>query len=382
MRILGFGYDTNLLLPEDAANESQYRQRRYCELLGQEKAIVILNAGFPHRERFLADRRIWAVSASARQKWLQIGRAYAQGIRIGRQLQPDVVEYQDPKLAGLVAYLVAQVLGVPLIGGVFNDLLDNPTWLGDSVRRRFYNRVGKFVLSRSVRVRCDSAETTRSLNRRGYAQVRYVPFFVPWLERFRASDEIQRDRLQRWRDEPVILCVARLSEEKNIPLLLQAFKRVYEVGQRGQLVVVGSGPLKDDLGRLGTELGIEHRLLWTGYVDFPALLQHFHQANIFVLPSNSEASARVLIQAQAARLPTLTTATSGSRDIVHDGQTGYITPIGDVRAFAEALDRLLNDRATYQRMLESNAYRALEQHGEQVIVTGLRMFYDSLTTEM
>ncbi|MCX7681743.1 MAG: glycosyltransferase [Anaerolineae bacterium] len=379
MRILGFGYDTNLLLPEEATNESQYRQRRYCELLGQEKAIVILNTGFPYRERSLAGGLVWAIGVSARHKWLQVARAYVQGIRIGRQFRPDVVEYQDPRLAGLVAYLVARTLGVPLVGGVFNDLLDNPVWLGRSAGRRLYNRVGKFVLSRSLLVRCDSSETTRALNRKGYHQVRYVPFFVPWLEKFCVSDEAIRDRLQRWDEEPVVLCVARLSEEKNIPLLLQAFRQVYMGSRRGRLVIVGSGPLRDGLERLERELGIEQRLSWEGFVDFPVLVQHFHRANIFALSSSAESSARVLIQAQAARLPTVTTATSGSRDIVSDGQTGYVTPVGDVEAFARALDRLLNDRVTYRRMLESDAYRALEQHGEQVITGELRMFYDSLS---
>ncbi len=382
MRVLGFGYDTDLLQPEDDANESQFRQRRYCELLGQEKALVIMNAGFMHSERWLADGRIWAVSAAARLKLGQVLRAYRWGIRLGRQFRPDVVEYQDPKLAGLAAYLTARTLGLPLVGGVFNDFLDNPTWLSRGTRYHLYNRVGKFVLARSLRVRCDSAETTRSLNRRGYAQVRYIPFFVPWLERCRVSDQVQDGRWKRWQDDPVVLCVARLSEEKNVALLLRAFRAVYAARPRGRLVIVGAGPLKDELECLAAELGIRHRVSWEGAVAYTALPAYYREANLFALSSNSETSARVLILAQAARLPTVTTATSGSHDIVSDGQTGYVTPVGDVEAFAGALDRLLNDRVTYQRMLASNAYRALEQHGEHVIVTELRMFYDSLTRKV
>jgi glycosyltransferase involved in cell wall biosynthesis len=113
-------------------------------------------------------------------------------------------------------------------------------------------------------------------------------------------------------------------------------------------------------------------------VPYIVVPQYYRAANLFALSSNSETSARVLIQAQASRLPTLTTATSGSRDIVSDGQTGYVTPVGDVEAFAEALHRLLNDRTTYRRMLEANGYRAIEQYGERVITTELRAFYDGL----
>jgi glycosyltransferase involved in cell wall biosynthesis len=378
MRILSFSYDTNLLLPEDAANESQYRQRRYCELLDQERAFVVLNSGFPHQERTLANGRIWAISASAKSKWRRVCLAYRRGIRTGHRFRPHIVEYQDPQLAGWAAYLAAQAFHVPLVGGVFNDFLDNPTWLKGAVWRRFYNQVGKFVLSRSFRVRCDSAETTRSLHSKGYTQVRYIPFFVPWLESFAVPDEVQRARLKRWQDDPLILCVARLSEEKNIALLLQAFGRVTSASPRGRLVVVGSGPLREELEHLASGLGIAQRVSWPGAVETTALPGYYREANVFALSSNSETSARVLIMAQASRLPTLTTATSGSRDIVSDGQTGCVTPVGDVGAFAEALGRLLNDETAYWRLMEAGEYDALERYGERVITNELQAFYRDL----
>jgi glycosyltransferase involved in cell wall biosynthesis len=379
MRILGFGYDTDLLLPEDDANEGQYRQRRYCVLLGQEKVIVVLSSGsVKHRERSLAGGRVVAVSASAKSKMQQICLAYRHGVDIGRRFRPDIVEYQDPQLAGLVAFLTARTLHVPLVGGLFNDFLDNPIWLGGSIRRYLYNWVGKFVLSRSVCVRCDSVDTMRALNDKGYTQVRYVPFFVPGLEDFSVSDAVQHARLIRWQDDPVILCVARLSREKNVALLLQAFGQTYAVSQRGRLLVAGSGPMQDELKSLAVKLGISRRVTWLGTVDYTALPRHYREANLFALSSDSETSARVLTLAQASRLPTVTTDTSGSRDIVNDGQTGYVTPVRDLSAFAQALDSLFNDEAVYQHMLESGEYQALERHGERVITTELREFYRGL----
>lgn len=380
MRILSFGYDADLLLPEDEANESQYRQRRYCELLDQEKVIVILGADLPCRERLLAGGRIRVVGVPARSKLQQVYLACRQGVALGRQFRPDCVEYQDPRLAGLVAWWTARRLRLPLIGGLFNDLLDNPIWLRQAPAHRLYNRIGKYVLSRSLLVRCDSPETTRALNDKGYAQVRYIPFFIPWLERFAVSEEVQQERLRRWQDEPVVLNVARLARGKNVALLLRAFARTVSTWRRGRLVIVGSGDLEDELKRLAVELDIDRQVTWTGAVGYTDLPRYYQEANLFALSSDSETSARVLVLAQAARLPTVTTATSGSGDIVSDGQTGYVTPVGDVEAFADALDRLLNDRAVYQRMLKSNAYRALEQHGEQIIVTELRAFYGSLTS--
>jgi glycosyltransferase involved in cell wall biosynthesis len=377
MKILSFGYDTSLLLPEELTNEGQYRQTRYCELLGQEKAFVILNSGFPHRERFLANGRVWVVSASGRWIGQQIVHAYLRGLQVAKRFKPDLVEYQDPRLAGLLAYFTARALKRPLTGGVFNDFLDNPTWLGSSPRRRIGNRVGQWVLQHSTCVRCDSAETTEALKRKGYTQVRYIPFFIPWLEKFTVSDEIQNSRLTRWQEDPLVLCVARLSEEKNVALLLRAFAQVCAETRRGRLAMAGSGPLEAELAQLASQLGIHQRVTWLGLVDYATLLRLYGEANVFALSSNSETSARVLILAQTARLPTVTTATSGSRAVVSEGRSGYVTPIGDEAAMVSALRGLLTDRARYRQMLFSPGYYDYVQHGEAGVMPRLREFYES-----
>jgi glycosyltransferase involved in cell wall biosynthesis len=278
-------------------------------------------------------------------------------------------------MSGLPAYLVSKQLRIPLVGGIFNDFLGDPAWTQGPARRRIRERVGRFVLARSALARCDSRETTDALRRMGYTQVRYVPFFVPWLERFAVSDEVIQERARRWQDDPVILCVARLAEEKNVALLLRAFAQPGEGRRRGRLVIVGSGPLADELRRLAVDLGVDDRVHWVGAVGYHELPRFFREANLFVLSSDSETSARVLTLAQAARLPTVTTRTSGSTRIVHDGLTGFIVPIGDVEALAGCLSTLLTDEGEYRRLLESDAYRAGAEYGEAAITGPLRSFY-------
>lgn len=369
MKILSFGTDTSLLSPDDPANAGQYRQRRYCERLDQSKTFIILGANESVRERVLAEGRLRAFGVGAGLRGLI--RGYQMGVRVGRQFQPDVVEYQDPKALGVIAYAAARALRIPLVGGVFNDLLDNPAWLGGSARRRLLNGLGKWVLARSSAVRCDSAEATSALHRQGYDRVDYIPFFIPWIERFAVPEAAVTARLTQWDADPIVLCAARLVAGKNIPLLLNAFATL----PRGRLIITGSGPLKDSLPQQAAELGIADRMMWAGFVDFETLISYFHSANLFVLPSDAETSARVLIQAQAARLPTVTTATSGSRAIVSEGRSGYVTPVGDAAALADALRGVVADRALYQRMLSSPDYYDCARHSEAMVMPRLKEFY-------
>jgi glycosyltransferase involved in cell wall biosynthesis len=376
LRILTFSFDTNLLLPADSLNESQYRQTRYCEVLGQERSFVIIDAACPYQERFLAEGRIWARGASATFGWHKSLLAYFVGSQIYEKFSPDIIEYQDPRIAGIAAYLLARQKGSPLVGGVFNDTLGKPLHGFHRPMYHIGNWFGEFVLSRTILARCDSLETTRALRDMGYKQVRYIPFFVPWLERLDVSVDVHGLRLARWQSDPVILCVSRLSEEKNIPLLLRAFHKAFTVTGRGRLIIVGVGMLERQLKCLTTELRIQDRIHWAGYVSQSDLIHLYCDANIFVMPSDSETSARVLIQAQASRLPTITTATSGSREIVKDGETGYVTQVGDDGQFAEALVRLTSDDNTYRRMLFSHYWYDWKQHGEQEVISSLRTFYD------
>jgi glycosyltransferase involved in cell wall biosynthesis len=305
----------------------------------------------------------------------RLAAALAQALQIARRWRPDLIEYQGPQQAGLVAALAALLVRRPLVGGVYNDFLDQPAWLGHSRLRRAANRLGHWVLRRSAAVRCDSPETTAALNRAGYRQVEYIPFFMPWLEQFAASAETQAARLARWTEAPVILCLARLAEEKNIALLLEALAQPRPGIARARLMLAGAGPQAARLQRLAADLGLTKRIVWLGPVAFADLPRLYREANLFVLPSNSETSARVLILAQAARLPTVTTATSGSRSVVRDGRSGYVTPLNDAPALGAALDRLLSDRALYQRMLQSPEYYDAAPHTEAGVMPRLREFY-------
>ncbi|MBI2962866.1 MAG: glycosyltransferase [Deltaproteobacteria bacterium] len=380
MKILSFGYDSNLLLPEDPRNEGQYRQRRYCELLGQEKRFVVLDRDAPREESVLAAGRVRSYGAAGRSLWTRCRSAHRLGLEIGREFRPDIVEYQDPRIVGWVAWRVARRLGVPLVGGLFNDFIDDARWLAGSPGRRLLNAQAKLVLAKSRGVRCDSARTTEALRAKGFANLRHVPFFVPWLERFAVDDEAQRQRLRRWAEDPLVLCVARLAREKNLPLLLRALARATGAAGRGRLVLVGAGSERQPLERLAADLGIAARTRFAGAVDYFALPEHYRAASIFALSSDSETSARVLILAQAARLPTVTTATSGSAEIVADRSTGFVTPLGDEAAFADRLALLVADEAAYRAQLAAR-FEALDRFGESAITTGLRAFYESLHVE-
>jgi glycosyltransferase involved in cell wall biosynthesis len=113
------------------------------------------------------------------------------------------------------------------------------------------------------------------------------------------------------------------------------------------LLLVGTGSrtaqLKDQVRRLGIESSVE----WRDWTDDPGAL--LRQADIYALSSDYEGWGRVLIEAMAYAVPIVTTDVGCAGEVVKDGVHGYVVPVRDETAFANALSRLVADRQLRER---------------------------------
>jgi glycosyltransferase involved in cell wall biosynthesis/GT2 family glycosyltransferase len=162
-----------------------------------------------------------------------------------------------------------------------------------------------------------------------------------WIERADRLDRQQPD------DDLVVLCVARLVPDKGVGVLLRA---IAEAGrERLRLVVAGDGPQATDLARLAEELGV--RLTVRGNVSEEELAQEYADADVFALLSWHEPWGVVVNEAAASALPlVLSERVGAARDLLHNGENGFLVPAGDVAAAATALRQLADDGELRRRM--------------------------------
>ncbi len=120
-------------------------------------------------------------------------------------------------------------------------------------------------------------------------------------------------------DPPKLLCVARFSEEKNLALLIRAFKRS-NVSRTWSLSLVGGGPLKEELIKLSADAPVEI-IEWAKYADLPHI---YAQAGCFVLPSRFEPWGLVANEAMAAGLPIILSDQVGALpELLEEGVNGW-----------------------------------------------------------
>jgi glycosyltransferase involved in cell wall biosynthesis len=139
-----------------------------------------------------------------------------------------------------------------------------------------------------------------------------------------------------------------------------------------RLVVIGDGELASAARRQAETLGIDAKVLWLGARPAEPLLRAF---DIFAMPSRYEAASYSLLEAMAAGLPVITTATGSASDLILDGRNGYCVPVEDVDRFGACLATLVTDGAQREAMAEAARQPRRETAGVQQMVEDILSVY-------
>ena len=151
-------------------------------------------------------------------------------------------------------------------------------------------------------------------------------------------------------DVRVVLAVGRLSSEKGHIDLIEgtALLRTADAAAQFRVVIVGDGPERKMLESRLQELGLGDHVLLVGQQH--NVRPYYAIADILVLPSHSEGSPNVLLEAMAAGVPIVATAVGGTVELVCDEKTALLVPSRDPKALSQAMGRLLQDRALADRL--------------------------------
>jgi glycosyltransferase involved in cell wall biosynthesis len=204
----------------------------------------------------------------------------------------------------------------------------------------------------------------RLIEKRGVARerirVEYMPI-RPSTERPPRARQTLRSHLQIEAGTIVLLSVGRLSKEKGHAELVRAVARIHrtEPALPIRLLLVGDGPEAAPLKALCRELKIESRVLFAGHQA--TVRDYYAAADIFVLPSHSEGSPNVLLEAIDADLPIVATAVGGISEMVGNEVEALLVRRGDGEALAGAITRLVHDEALRER-LKSAGRKLLDRH--------------------
>ncbi len=174
---------------------------------------------------------------------------------------------------------------------------------------------------------------------------------------------------------PYIMFAGRLTRQKNIPLLLRAFRAVRdEFGL--DLLILGTGEEEASLRAMAMEMGIAESVRFAGYEPNP--YRYMARARAFVLPSDFEGFPNVLVEAMACLTPVISTdCPSGPSEIIEHGRTGMLVRMGDAEGMAGALRMVLGDSGLRAELVR-NARASVERFSAPEILRQYESMIESL----
>lgn len=270
--------------------------------------------------------------------------------RVFRRIRPTIVNAGTPK-AGLLGMIAASAAGVPVRIYTLHGLrLETARGL-----KRFMLGVAERCSSALAhRVICCSESLRRLYVRLGFTREAKtcvlgegsangidIHEFTP-TPQSRDGTQALRVRLGIPDGAPVIGFVGRLTRDKGVPELLDAFEQIRPSFADARLLMLGDfedgDPIPESYAK---RISIHPRVVRAGWVSDPA--SYYPIMDVLAFPSYREGFPNAVLEAAAAGVPTVAFEATGSVDAVRDGVTGALVPLGDVGAFARALQRYLSD---------------------------------------
>lgn len=173
--------------------------------------------------------------------------------------------------------------------------------------------------------------------------------------------------------QPVrFLYVGRLSREKNLHVLADAYRLVATRAPHLRLVLVGDGPARAELEETLRGLPVT----FTGYLTGDDLANAYASSDIFVFPSGTDTFGNVVLEAQASGLPVVVTDKGGPQENLLPGRTGAIVPEGDAQAMAQAMLDMAADPARLDAMRTAARVYAESRSFEAAFLQQWAMYRD------
>ncbi len=220
----------------------------------------------------------------------------------------------------LITMIAARGTGIPVLISERNDpAKDRRSKLERWLCKRFYARADKVVF-----------------------QTRYqAKYYEKWCKNNSViiGNPISALAYEKNHDKNDIICVGKLMDQKNHPMMIKAFRQISDEFPQTQVYIYGEGNKRTELEELIRSEGMVNRIHLPGNSN--SIFDIMHDNKFFVMCSNYEGLSNALLEAMISGMVCVTTNWSGVEDIIQDGVNGYLVPIGDVEALTEKLKMVL-----------------------------------------
>ncbi len=300
--------------------------------------------------------------------------------KIFKTTKPDVIHIHNPSLLGLTAQRYARKHGIPIVAT--NHLMPENILLNLKGTKVLYNTLYKLVWRYLVwfHNRCDyvtspTPTATDFLKEFGVTKPLQpvsngidLKVFKPGLD---ASKLKAKYKLP---DLPILLYLGRVDGEKRLDIILRAMPEVLK-NTKCHLLIVGFGKEMDNLKHLASTLHVDKNVTFTGYIDEADKPLFYNLCDMFVISSPAELQSIVTLEAMATAKPVVSVDVAALKELVHDGENGYLFTENRFQELATRTIDLLRDDVKRTSFGKESLKIVTEHHSTDVMFDAYESIY-------
>ncbi|MFT5522789.1 MAG: glycosyltransferase involved in cell wall biosynthesis [Pirellulaceae bacterium] len=238
--------------------------------------------------------------------------------------------------------------------------------------------IDRYLAKRSKKLVANSSGVADFYEQQGIPREKFhiIPNGVAAFDPPQSSREDLLADLQLPGDSKLILAIGRLWPQKRMKDLIWAADLLKVIRPDTHLLIVGDGPQRSRLEQYTNQVAIADRVHLLGLrSDTTTLLQH---ADCLWLGSGYEGQSNAIMEAMSAGVPVFATDIPGNRDLIIDGESGILVPVGDRAAFASKTNVLLNDPEQATAISRAARKRMIDEFSVEQMVARYADFYDEI----
>ena len=204
-------------------------------------------------------------------------------------------------------------------------------------------------------------------------EIAVIPNFID-TARFKRLDSASLKQELCPNCEKVLVHVSNFRPVKNAAQVVEIFYRLKQKGFAVKLLLVGDGPDRMPAEHLARERGVYEDIRFMGKQE--AVEEILSISDVFIMPSGSETFGLAALEAMACGVPVVASNIGGLPELVEDGKTGYLCPLGDLEAFASRIEQIITNDALQQTLGDAARERAVVQFANERIIPMYEAFYE------
>jgi glycosyltransferase involved in cell wall biosynthesis len=273
-------------------------------------------------------------------------------------------------LADILGLFVAKSLGIPIVSTCHGFIINN-------FKLRLYYKLDLLALKYFSNIIAVSNNIKNFLvvNKIKSSILHVIPNAVE-MQTESLDKGLQDNKYRQGKEKLVLGFIGRISEEKGINYLIEAYATLKDKHISASLLIIGEGPELSKMQQLAEERKVEKDVHFLGFQN--DILPFLEKMDIFVLPSLTEGTPLALLEAMSAKVPVVATRVGGVPDLIENGITGVLVNPCNHMELADAISKLFLDNDLRISIINNAAELIEKQYSLKTWISKIQIIYDNI----